>query len=264
MIPLDADREIYPNAPLKLVTFEMRFQAAGPSRPQTDAFVETLRDRFPISAPPAAIQVVLGAPGGAPAAASGVRLFDTSRHETVAFGPHAVAYETSRYRRFEEFGGTIRSVLEVVDGLELGLAPRRIGLRYIDEVDVERLPEPGAWDRYIEPALASPLSHFTPAPVEHQSAALFEPDDGRRIVLRYGLMRQHAVDPTGPLVIDSPPRGPYYLIDIDSSWEDATADTMPTSAAWVIEMLAELHAPIRVLFESSITETLRNEVLRRP
>jgi uncharacterized protein (TIGR04255 family) len=172
-----------------------------------------------------------------------------------------MTFETSAYRRFEELRDSIAAVLEVVDGLELEIVPRRAGLRYIDEIDEEQLPAPGEWHRYIDPALSSALDHFETRPLEHQSAALFEGGDGEQVVLRYGLMRQSAVDPTGPLVIESPPRGRYYLIDIDSAW--LGSDEAKPLAAWALEKLSVLHAPVRRLFESSITNELRNEVLRR-
>ena len=109
--------------------------------------------------------------------------------------------------------------------------------------------------------MSSALDHFDTRPLEHQSAALFEGGDGEQVVLRYGLIGPAAVDPTGPLVIESPPRGPYYLIDIDSAWV-GSVEAKPL-AAWALEKLSVLHAPVRRLFENSITDELRNEVLRR-
>jgi uncharacterized protein (TIGR04255 family) len=260
MTSLDSNREIYPNAPLKLVTFEVRFDAVELPATVTERFVAALRERFPIAGLPPHQQLVIG-PGGASATSAGARVFDVARRHAVALAPQAMSYETSAYRRFEEFGDSIAQVLDVVEGLELGLAFTRVGLRYIDEIDEAQVPDPGAWHRYIQPALSSALDHFDPPPLEHQSAALFEIGESHHVVLRYGLMRQPAVDPTGPLVIEAPPSGRYYLIDIDSAWE-GRADGAPTTK-WVREKLDELHAPIRQLFENTITEELRNEVLRR-
>jgi uncharacterized protein (TIGR04255 family) len=260
MTSLDPEREIYPNAPLKLVTFEVRFDPVELAAAATERFVEALRERFPIAGPPPHQQLLIG-PSGASATSAGARVFDTARRHAVALAPQAMSYETSAYRRFEEFGDSIGGVLDVVESLDLGVALTRVGLRYIDEIDESQLPDPGAWHRYIHPALSSALAHFDPAPLEHQSAALFEIGESHRVVLRYGLMRQAAVDPTGPLVIEAPPRGRYYLIDIDSAWE-GRAEGVPLTT-WVREKLDEMHAPKRQLFENTITEELRNEVLRR-
>lgn len=255
----DPGREIYPNAPLKLVTFELRFEPFDLPASATEQFVLALKAEFPIAGPPPHQQLVIG-PTGAAATSAGARVLDAARRRAVALAPHSVSYETSAYSRFEDFSAWVEAVLDVVAGLKLTLSPLRVGLRYIDEIDASQLPEQGAWTRYIQPALSSPLSHFDPSPREHQSAALFELDESHRVVLRYGLMRQAAVDPTGPLVIDSPPVGVYYLIDIDSSWEGRVS-SQPL-VPWVKETLNELHAPVRRLFESTITDDLRDEVLR--
>jgi uncharacterized protein (TIGR04255 family) len=246
---------------LKLVTFELRFDPIELPAAATECFVEALRAQFPIAGPPPHQQLVIG-PAGASASSAGARVFDTERRHAVALGPQAMSFETSAYRRFEEFRDSIGAVFDVVDGLGLALVPRRVGLRYIDEIDEEQLPERGARDRYIDPALSSPLAHFDPPPLEHQSAALFEVGESHRVVLRYGLMRQPAVDPTGPLVIEAPPGGRYYLIDIDSAWE-GQVESAPLTP-WVGEKLGQLHAPVRRLFESTITDELREVLRRRP
>jgi uncharacterized protein (TIGR04255 family) len=261
MTSLDPEREVYPNAPLKLVTFEVRFDPVELAAAATERFVEALRERFPIAGPPPHQQLLIG-PSGASATSAGVRVFDTARRHAVALAPQAMSYETSAYRRFEEFGDSIGSVLDVVESLDLGVALTRVGLRYIDEIDESQLPDPGAWHRYIDPALSSALAHFDPAPLEHQSAALFEIGESHRVVLRYGLMRQAAVDPTGPLVIEAPPRGRYYLIDIDSAWE-SRAEGVPLTT-WVREKLDELHAPIRQLFENTRASTYSSSRVPRP
>jgi uncharacterized protein (TIGR04255 family) len=256
----DPDREIYPSAPLKLVTFELRFQPIDLQAAGTKRFVESVAERFPIPGPAPVQQLVLGL-GGPSASQSGARVFDSARRQAAGLGPQSLTFETSAYTRFEELRSSIAEVVEAVEALDLAVTATRMGLRYIDEIDEELLPEPGAWDKYIEPALSGALRLFDPPPVEHQSAALFDGDDGNNVVLRYGLMRQPAVDPTGALVIESPPRGRYYLIDIDSAWV-GNEHAAPLTT-WVLERLGELHAPIRHLFERSITEVLRNEVLRK-
>jgi uncharacterized protein (TIGR04255 family) len=257
----DPDREIYPNAPLKLVTFEYRFEPVELTATLTEEFVNAVAEDFPIPGPPPHQQFVLG-PSGPSASAAGARSFDASRRQAVLLAPQTVSYETSAYIRFEDFCKSLERLLEILASLVADLVPQRIGLRYIDEIDERHLPAGGDWNRYIDAALASPLSHFDPAPSEHQSAALFEIAQDHKVVLRYGLMRQPAVDPTGPLVIPDPPRGRYYLIDIDSAWEPSSRSE-PQRTPWVLDKVGQLHAPVRQLFESSITDQLRNDVLRK-
>jgi uncharacterized protein (TIGR04255 family) len=66
-----------------------------------------------------------------------------------------------------------------------------------------------------------------------------------------------------PLKRRSPPSnsGPYFLVDIDSFW--AAGDAVPEfSVNRALEMIDQLHGPVRELFEAAITERLRTEVLR--
>lgn len=260
MTSLDPEREIYPNSPLKLVTFEIRFEPIELPESATKAFADALKTEFPIAGPPPHQQLTIG-PGGASASSAGARVFDLQRRHAVALGPQVLSYETSAYVRFEDFHALTSTVVATVEALALGPVLVRAGLRYIDEIDEEQLPDGARWDQYIDPSLSSSIYHFSSPPTEHQSAALFDFGEGHRVVLRYGLMRQPAVDPTGPLIIDSPPQGRYFLIDVDSSWEGRAEGA--ELSEWVGAKLTELHAPVRQLFESTITDELRNDVLRR-
>src|SRR5437763_2611527 len=98
----DPEREIYPNAPLKLVTFEYRFEPVELPPELTEEFVNALAEDFPIPGPPPHQQFVLG-PGGPSASAAGARLFDGNRRQAVLVAPQTVSYETSAYTRFEDF-----------------------------------------------------------------------------------------------------------------------------------------------------------------
>lgn len=257
----DPSREIYPNAPLKLVAFEYRFEAIPLDQATLAGFRDRLTDHFPVVGVPP--QQVVITPTGASASAQGTRCFDAERRRSVLLTPESLGVETSRYRRFEEFRDVIETTIDALVDLGAPLAPQRVGLRYIDEVDEQALPSPVRWSTYIEPALAGAIEHFSKAPAEYQAAALFEPAGDRRVLLRYGVMRQPAVDPAGPLVIDQPPRGRYFLIDIDSSWNRVEPVIATTDKEWLLDMLGTLHAPIRDLFERTVTDVLRDEVLRK-
>ena len=258
----DPTREIYPNAPLKLVAFECRFEPISLEADSLGKFQDRLAEEFPIVGTPPQQQVVI-THAGASASGQGTRCFDLERRRSVLLTPESIGVETSRYTRFEEFRDVISQTVDALFDVVSSVSPVRLGLRYIDEIDEDALPSPVRWSRYIEPALASAIEHFPAPPAEHQTAALFEPARDQRVVLRYGLMRQPAVDPAGPLVIDRPPRGRYFLIDIDSSWN--RTDPLPATAdkEWMLDMLAILHAPIRDLFERAVTDALRDELLRK-
>lgn len=192
-------------------------------QPQTDSFVAAIRDRYPIHG--AALQQLIFGPGGASASSAGARVFDAPRQRSVTIEPQRISFETSTYERFEDLRDAIADVFEVVEGLELELAPTRVGPRYIDEIDKHDLPHL-EWARYIAPALSSPLEHFQPPPQEHQSAALFEGLPGRNIVFA-------------------------VRTDAAASGESDRIAGDPGT-------------PVRPLLETSITDELRHEVRSRP
>jgi uncharacterized protein (TIGR04255 family) len=256
----DPDREIYPNAPLKLVAFEYRFESIQLDPAMLTTFRDRLADEFPVVGTPP--QQVVITPTGASASSSGARCFDAERRRSVLLTPESLGVETSRYTRFEDFRQVIATTIDALIEIGVPLTPLRVGLRYIDEIDEQALPSPVRWSTYIEPALARAIEHFAEAPAEYQAATLFEPAKDQRVLLRYGVMRQPAVDPAGPLVIDRPPRGRYFLIDIDSSWNRLEPVTVTTDKEWLLDMLGTLHSPIRDLFERTVTDALRDQFLR--
>jgi uncharacterized protein (TIGR04255 family) len=262
----DPNREIYPNAPLKLVAFELRFpQAPELARPPAQ-FDKEIKRELPILGPvPQHVTIELQ-PAGPIATqhiGGGLRRLDRRRRRSIVLTPVNLTVETSSYTRFEEFRGFVAHALHALATSADIPASTRIGLRYIDEIDSKLLSEPVRWDRYIAESLLGAMTHFGTTPVELQTAAVFRPSAEDTVVLRYGIVNQPVVDPAGPLAIADSPAGEYFLIDIDSSWS-APADDLPEfDPDHVLGHLDRLHAPIREAFEASITKELREELLRK-
>lgn len=177
--------------------------------------------------------------------------------------PEALIVETSAYGRFEGYAKVVSEALAALASSADVVAALRVGLRYIDEIHPRDLPEPVRWADYIEPALLGSLEHFGSTPRELQVASVFQPSHEQRLILRYGIVGQPVVDPNGPLVIDGPSEGERFLIDIDSSWE-APKDNLPEfDPQTVLDQLTHLHQPVREYFERTITDRLRNDLLRK-
>lgn len=262
MSSLDPNRKIYANAPLKLVAFELRF-------PQVPELVEAqphldrlLRKRFPLLGQPPIgeirLEVTAGAPQASFARPGGLRRMDRRRRYAVVVTPTAATIETSEYSRFEEFRALIEEVLGyLAEAVELP-ATERVGIRYIDEIDPDELPQPAEWSDLIASDLLRITNFFGHQPVETNTAAVFVPETDQQLVLRYGIVRAPVVAPGGPLHIANSPAGPYFLIDIDSGW-NAPADDLPEfSVGEVLGVLDRLHAPVRDVFEQMITDKLRD------
>lgn len=261
MTPLDPNRAIYPNAPLQLVAFELRYPEVPElldAQPELD---HRLRKRLPLLGPPPISEMRFEVAGGAAHRAfgrqGGLRRTDRRRRQAVAVTPISTTIETSQYTRFEEFRAFVEEVLgHLAATVELP-AVERVGIRYIDEVDPVDLPHPVKWSEYIAPELLGVASFFGHEPLETNTVAVFVPAANQQLVLRYGVAQAPVVNPGGPLHITRSPAGSYFLIDIDSGW-NAPADDLPEFALGeVLGLLARLHAPVRDVFERMITDKLR-------
>lgn len=262
----DPDREIYPNAPLRLVAFEVRTPQVPEfaARDGALAVYDHLRDLLPvIGQSQATLEFSAGAP--TPAISSGpLRMLDRRRVLSATVGASALIVETSDYHRFEEFQEVIERVLDAAARVAKIAGLERIGLRYIDEIRVPGLQKSGDWDGYINRTLLAGLDLGTEyEPASTQGLAEYEVSAHMRANLRFGTLTGRVVDSGGPLRIDPVEEGPFFLVDIDSFWT-APDDELPEfSRGAVVEILLSLRQPVRTLFEASITERLREEVLRK-
>lgn len=93
------------------------------------------------------------------------------------------------------------------------------------------------------------------------SGSSWSPGGEDSLVLRYGPGNGYAVDPGGELKRSVPPPGPFFLLDIDSFWTSAP-EVPPMDRDELVRIATRLHIPVRALFESLITDRLRQEVLR--
>lgn len=266
------DREVYPNAPLRLVTAEFRFPLS-PRLTGADLLSllgDTLGGDLPIVEPitPQGLQLTFGseAPPPPPAQA-GYRLLTRDRTTAVTVASTRVAVETTTYEHWEDFrDGVVALALRAIgDELAAIAGLDRVGLRYINEVRVPGAAEEVAdWENFIAPALLATARLAAGQRIRTMQLALhLDRGDGAELLMRSGLLKGHVVDDTGVLRLPSPPEdGHFFLIDVDSFWSRPAAyDEWRTDA--VLEIADRLHEPIDDLFESCIQEKLRDEVLRR-
>jgi uncharacterized protein (TIGR04255 family) len=261
-----SEREIYPNAPVVLVAFEVRHPTtAGLSPSQQRTLKQRLRATTPIlrSGQLTNIQGVIGADATI-RVEKFPRLLSKDSTTCVSFREGAIIVETTRYNGWEQFRKLINDVLDArleladLDGVE------RVGLRYIDELRVPDQTDTN-WQQWVDDSLLGPTQvgeKLGLEPTEWQGITIFTPGTDRTVALRYGPSEGYAVDPGGELKRPTPVPGPFFLLDIDSFWMPGEGD----SGFDVDELMAisdDLHTPVRKLFESLITEELREEVLRR-
>ena len=178
----------------------------------------------------------------------------------------ALVLETTLYGRYER----LRDLLELAIQVRAEISPPsgvdRIGLRYIDEI---RVPTDNGdaritWSNWVDGSLLGPAhlgDKLGLAATASQGLTVFGGPEDRALVLRYGLQDDPAVASTPQLRRATPPPGPLFVLDIDSFWQPG-ADVPEMTAATVLGVVDQLHQPVREMFESLITERLREEVLR--
>ena len=267
--------EIYPSAPLQLVACELRYPTAlrATRDESAEALQQQLASTFPILEIEDGTQLQLGAGGGALRQQRSYRLLSRGRTESLTMRPTAIVVETADYRGFKTFREMIARVLRTFDKVIGFTGVERIGIRYWDEVRVPHALEgPQEWAKYINSALLEPLSLTGDAGVSGfpiavealQGQIRYLVGEDTRVTMHYGAQPEgRVVHDSGPLRVRSVDASrPYFLIDIDSYWvaPDGFADY---DYEEVLSTLDDLHFPVRAIFEASITDTLRDEVLRK-
>lgn len=262
------EREVYVNAPLRLVTAEYRFPLS-PLLSGDDVLsllAKTLGSKLPIIEPAQSLQLV-GPELSPQAVNSGYRLLTRDRMTAVTVTSSRLAVETTCYRHWADFREEyVKPALHAL-GDELGALAglSRVGLRYINEI---RIPSPPTsveeWLAYINRDLLAPARITSHGKLKTVQVALhLQIGDQAELLMRSGILEGHVVDGSGALRLPSPPEsGPFFMIDIDSFWTAPGAlDEWDT--ANTVAISDRLHDPIDQLFENCITEGLRENVLRR-
>jgi uncharacterized protein (TIGR04255 family) len=271
--------EVYPAAPLQLVALELRYPYS-PRLAGGEAlafFHERLGDALPIAEPMAQQGVMMFLGSGEPPepprmpiqGASLFRLTSRSRSTAVTVSGGNTILETSNYERYGMFRPLVERVLRLLADFGHPVGVERVGLRYIDEVRVPGLVDAQGWERYVNPVLVRVRDvgevAFEGLRAERwQGQVQYARSNKMHVVMNFGAQEGIAVGREGPLrLAKAQPPGPFFLIDVDSYWQgDDYVDEF--SASTLLDLADELHRPIRAIFETAITDDLRDEVLRRP
>jgi uncharacterized protein (TIGR04255 family) len=267
-VAIDPTREIYPNAPLQLVACEVAY-ALAPGvdiKAAQDDIYRRLSDTYPLPGPaPASVTVEVGPQGAIThQGPEGFRFLNFERTQSIAASSMSIVIESSRYSKFEAFLERIVEAVEALISVVRVAAAQRISLRYIDEVPLTALPGE-TFDGYFTDSVLAPgldVPEVGP-PTEFMTTSRFTAEPDTNIVMRTGVLRTPVVSAQGPLAIARPTEGPFFLIDIDSAWQAVTTPPRSFDPSVIADALCSLHAPVRALFEHSITDKLRDDVLRK-
>lgn len=267
-----SQREIFLNAPLRLVSLEIKFPMTARilTRMLWDALEVELGKDLPdvkvISEDPES--VIPRDPGEIV-----LRRISKDHKRAVTLYAGAVTIEVADYRRYEDLKRLTEATLAALGGSAGSLHSTRMGLRYINEVKSKLVhsPDPdGKWHRreswmpYINSDL---LSGVEKSPEKlcayaHRGTAYFHSLEGdEQVSLNYGMHPEGLVEPDDVLILEGV-SGPCFVLDIDASLYMSDRDPSPASSE-LIQILDRLHEMVETIFKWSITDRAR-EVFRAP
>ena len=185
---------------------------------------------------------------------------------SVTISRDALALEATEYPGWHDFRALFVRVLEAIQEVATPDGITRVGLRYVDEI---RLPDPpvdlAGWDGWIDARLLAPFQLDDDVPTTGTVVVQYGQPPGYVTVFRASPFPEgRAVQPGGPLRMPvETESGPFFLFDTDASWADPSREVPEFNSDRIASILDDLHGPCNRLFEASITDRLRDEVLRR-
>lgn len=207
-----------PNAPLVSVISQVRFpEIISVSKPEFVAgFQEAIRRRYPVARPERQMQAVITPQGvsGAGEPATVWRFHDREDAWHVSLASGFVALDSRAYESRQDFIERLEQVLVAVSEHIAPAVYDRLGLRYVDRVE---LPQP-AGRLGLAPLVRSEIAGVTTAElgedavIEHSICdSVFQVRDAT-LHARWGLLPPGAaIDPIGVGAAE----GPSWILDLD-------------------------------------------------
>ena len=261
------DTSRYPSDTLRWVAAEVRYPTLEAIATGTPAeFRESIREHFPIQEEET--EVLLGPGASAPQQSTRFRFLARDRLMSVTVGRNAVSLETTSYSGWESFRALFDHVLLALRDTVRPDGIARVGLRYIDEIRIPTsVPPIIEWKEWVDERLVAPFPLDDAALQKNVSIVLqFSEAPGYRTAFRAAsLAAGRTVQSQGPLRMPfETPEGPYFLLDTDASWTEPQRQLPEFAIDQIHDISDKLHAQCRRLFERSITQRLRDEILSQP
>ncbi|MEV4040863.1 TIGR04255 family protein [Streptomyces umbrinus] len=257
-------REIYKHAPLALVTAEVRFPYSPRLRHEDtlDRIQLALEELLPVRRTEKRFTVEISAGKDSKASTFNVQRFlDRTHTLSLVTSPEAFTVETTRYGEFDSFLTFMTKVSEVLIQEKAIPAIDRIGLRFIDEIRVpESIENAAQWVDWVNPGLL-PSIETPPGPLKtSQGIALFDLGDSAQLQFQFAAVNGAPAVSNAFLRRQSDPEpGPFFVLDLDSFWQAATPEeSKDFTIDFLRSTLSRLHAPMGQVFQSALTDRLRN------
>jgi uncharacterized protein (TIGR04255 family) len=164
---------------------------------------------------------------------------------TIALLPDHFSLETTRYPTWAEYRETLAKLVRAIATEASPSLEQRVGLRYVDQVQMDNIDAPADWAQWIEPYVLGPILHseLGAAVLATRQQVDLELDGGSRCVLRHGTARQELGGPAEP---------PTYVLDFDVYRQSATR----FDADEVLAAADHFHTHADALFQHVVTDSL--------
>ena len=164
------------------------------------------------------------------------------RDKTLTIGPTVLLVNRGRYSTYEELREEFDAVLKTLFSLEPEIEGSRLGLRYINQIEIGD-DEPLRWSKYIDNRLLGLFDRFTDPTVLTRAMHVVEFQHGE-----IGLKFQFGMpNPDFP----SPIRRRQFVLDFNGYVQG------PQGLEELSSNIEAAHERIQDLFEQSITDDLR-------
>jgi uncharacterized protein (TIGR04255 family) len=265
-------REVYPRAPLRLVSLELRFPTTTRmlTRPLWDGLESALSGEFPdvVSFPSDPDAHIPSGPDEPV-----LRRMSEQLKRAVTLYAGALTIELADYRGYEELEALVEKTLSAFKGtFDVPMRYTRVGLRYINEVRAELMSIPEdewqiskSWMPYINNELLGDIG-APPAGLcafASRKSAFFHSTTGREhITLDYGIHHEGFVDPSDVLILDGD-SGPCFVLDLDAFQGGTSNKPAASGDGQLVKAIGRLHDIVESTFQWSVTDQAR-EVFRAP
>jgi uncharacterized protein (TIGR04255 family) len=262
-----ASRENFPNPPLRLVSFELRFPILRriATRGVWDAFEEVLANDLPD------VELLVGKEDESelPSDSSQpvLRRRTARRDWAVTLRYGGLTVETTAYSSYEKMRAIITAAVAALRPVVSVASVTRLGLRYINEVRVPGIKGRIAdWKPYVNPVLLAATEDRPPGLVTswlEGGLGFHSERGGEHTYLGFGPLPSSWIEPDGVLQLREM-TDPCFLLDIDSFLGKPARSPIATTEEEILSAVDRLHDSVEDVFIWSITERLREAVLRVP
>lgn len=247
---MDLDKICYKNTPIKKVIFRIDFLGEVKELNESipSEITDVIKNSFPIAEPKDIVARTLQI-SSTDVSDKNVKVkewhFHTEeRNATLIIKEDSFAIFFNNYISFEKIKQVLLEIINVFFSHYKGLLSRRIGLRYVNEINIEG-ENPFEWDEYINPDLTRIFSVTSvPKNIIRAFHNLEIKNDEIMLKFQYGMS-----NPDYPALI----KKKIFVLDLDASF------TGILKHHEIESYIIKQHTVIQNQFEFSITEKLREK-----